>query len=173
MAKNFPLDEFDSVERSGGAHRAAKTARARLVSLVKYLAAVAVLSGAGIGSLILINGGVQQDSGAGVAATQVTPNVETFKGDGVGVMVIDSTSQKGFASKVAHKLLDAGWNVYGAANSGADTLVSTTGKTVVYVNADSAKAEATTLLATLGTYEIKVSTALQDPITVILGKDYK
>jgi hypothetical protein len=44
---------------------------------------------------------------------------------------------------------------------------------VVFINDETAKAEATKVAAKLGKFEVEVSTNYPGPITVFLGSDYK
>jgi hypothetical protein len=172
MAKKFPLDEFDFVTRQGGIHRASIKMSDRLVGLVKYLASVAVISGAGILGLTAFSASNQVN---GQVTTAPTSNVvaEEYNADGLGVTVIDSTTQKGFAFEVAQGLLDKGWNVYGAADAGPASGGTDFKKTTVYYSVESSKAAAEKLLADLGDYQIKQSSFFSDPLTVVLAKDYK
>ena len=170
MAKKFPKDEFDLVEGVGGFHRAPTKASDRLFASVKYIAASAVLSASGILALNVMS---QSASFTGnvdnSGSTTVKVVAETFEGDGVGVAVVDATGKAGEATRVAQQILDAGWNVYGASNA----VFGEANKTVVYVNNESVKAAAESLLKTIGDYAIEVSGRYTDPITVIVGKDYK
>jgi hypothetical protein len=86
------------------------------------------------------------------------------------VTVLDGTSRAGLASKVAHSLLDAGWNVLTAENLEVTPEVTAT---TVYINSADLKSASTTLLKTLGTYTVEVSGTYADPITVVLGTDFK
>lgn len=170
MAKKFPTDEFDMVEGLGGAHRAKVSVGNRLFASLKYVVATAVLTVGGVFALNVLSQSAKFtgniDDGASVT-TQVV--AETYEGDGVGVAVVDATGKSGRAMKVAQQILDAGWNVYGAANA----VFGEANQTVVYVNNKSVKDAAKTLLKTIGDYPIKVSGVYADPITVIVGKDYK
>jgi len=87
-----------------------------------------------------------------------------------GVTVLDSTQAVGLASKVAHKLLNAGWNVLTADNLSDGTSHKAT---IVYVSASTFKPAAVSLLRSLGKYSIQVDATYGDPITVVLGSDYK
>lgn len=171
MAKKFPQDEFDYVTNIGGHHRLPAKKTDGLVGWAVSLLAVAAISGAGIFTLNVVSNSAQVGTSVDVPVTQVA--TETFNGDGLGVMVIDSTLEKGLAGKVAHELLDAGWNVYGAANSGLAVKTNSVKKTTVFYSNESSKAAATDLLKALGNYAIAQSSTYGDPITVILASDYK
>ena len=86
------------------------------------------------------------------------------------VTVLDGTSQSGLASKVAHELLDAGWNVLTADNLNPATPVT---ETKIYITSQDFSSATKTLVKTLGKYSVEVSGQYADPITVVLGDDYK
>lgn len=165
MPKKFPTDEFDFVEPHGGRHRARRTKRDRARELLRVTVVAAVVAGLAFFTLRVIDNGVKFDSGS-------TPTVSAFADPlkSTGVTVLDSTQADGLASKVAHKLLDAGWNVLTADNLSDG---SRHDSTIVYVSSDAYKAAATSLLRTLGKYSVQVDGTFGDPITVVLGPDYK
>lgn len=170
MAKKFPADEFDSVDGVGGLHRAKVTPGHRLLASLKYIAATGIITTAGIFGLnVFTQSATYTGTVNDPSTTTVQPVVEKYEGDGVGIAVVDATGKNGRAMKVAQQILDAGWNVYGASNA----VFGEANKTVVYLNNESVKDAATTLLKTIGEYPIKVSGVYPDPITVIVGKDYK
>ncbi|MFM2238157.1 MAG: LytR cell envelope-related transcriptional attenuator, partial [Actinomycetota bacterium] len=84
--------------------------------------------------------------------------------------VVDGVGQVGLAGTVARKLIDKGWNVVTAAN--IDTGVPAT-NTVIYINSAQLNDAAKALTGDLGNYAIEVSNQYIDPITVVLGADYK
>jgi len=187
MAKNFPTDEFDSVGTVGGRHRAKPSAGTRLLSFTRYASVTLALSVAGILTLDVISGSTTFTD----VITRGTTNTGQagFNANGLGVTVIDGTDKAGLASKVAHSLFAAGWNVLTATNSvllpkitdaqpatPAPAPASGEGagaKTMVYVTTAQAQSAAAQLLKTLGTYEVVQSNQYADPITVVLGNDYK
>jgi hypothetical protein len=71
---------------------------------------------------------------------------------------------------VAHKLIDKGWNVVTAANVPLGLKAE---KTIIYINSDKLQDAAKTLVSDLGSYSIEVSSQYIDPITIVLGPDYK
>jgi LytR cell envelope-related transcriptional attenuator len=195
MAKNFPPDEFDSVTGVGGRHRAKRTAASRFVSFSRYAAVTLVLAGAGIVALNVASG-----STAFTDAVSGTTGQAGFNANGMAVTVIDATSKTGLAGKVAKNLYDAGWNVITATNytllpklsaivaspaptatpiaaasptPGASATPAVGDKTVVYVNSASAQSAAQDLLHTLGNYSVVETNTYADPITIVLGNDYK
>ena len=188
MAKDFPTDEFDSVTAVGGRHRAKRTLRSRLASFARYAAVTAALSGAGILVLNITSAG----SDLGSLTSPVSQGLDGFNANGLGVTVIDATDKKGLASKVAMSLFDDGWNVLSAVNLNLPTpkdaaaqpvpaptatanpdAMDPSKNTTVYVTTDSAKSAANDVLKTIGNYKIVQSATYADPITIVLGSDYK
>jgi len=186
MAKEFPRDEFDLVSAVGGRHRAKLTLANRGLAFLRYTAAVAVVSGIGIGVLVISSGQASFTDSLGGANANASNNAgPQFNSNGVGVNVIDATVAAGAAGKVAQKLYDAGWNVLSASNysmmpkwSAAVTTPapapdSLSAYTTVYYTDAAAKSAASSVLRTLGAYKIMQSATYSDPITVVIGNDYK
>ncbi|MEN9715075.1 MAG: hypothetical protein RJA35_542 [Actinomycetota bacterium] len=193
MAKDFPKDEFDSVSAPGGRHRAKRTFGSRLVSFIRYASVSVGLAVVGIVALNVTSGNSDFNT-AGTTVTQAQ-----FKAGGLGVTVVDATDRSGLASKVAHQLFDEGWNVLSATNYNLLPKWSQLGKTpavtsgtapsptptatatgpvigeqtVIYVNSTDAQNAANEILGTLGKFTVVQSNAYADPITIILGNDYK
>lgn len=190
MAKNFPPDEFDSVAGVGGRHRAKRTVASRFVSFSRYAAVTLVLAGSGIVALNVASG-----SSSFTDALSGNAGQSGFNANGMAVTVIDATDKSGLAGKVAKSLFDAGWNVITATNysllpklsaiqaNPAQTAAPTPtpgatspaigDKTVVYVTSASAQSAAQDLLRTLGNYSVVQANTYADPITIVLGNDYK
>jgi hypothetical protein len=84
--------------------------------------------------------------------------------------VVDAVGQDGLAGTVARKLVEKGWNVVTASNSSTGVVAE---KTVIYINSDQLNDAAKALTGDLGNYSIEVSNQYIDPITVVLGADYK
>lgn len=199
MPKDFPLDEFDSVTGPGGRHRAKRSLGSRLVSFLRYAAVSVTLALVGIAVLNITSG----SSIVNVGTPTVTQ--DQFKAGGLGVTVIDGTDKAGLASKVAHQLFDAGWNVLTATNyslmpkfSKLATATSNGGvpvpdatasetsapsaspagpvlgkQTVIFVNSTQAQGATSALMQTLGTYKVVQANTYEDPITIVLGSDYR
>ena len=165
MPKKFPIDEFDSVEPHGGRHRARRTKRDRARELIRVFAVAAVVAGVAFISLRVIDQGVKFDSGSTPTQSAIADPMKA-----TGVTVLDSTQQDGLASKVAHKLLDAGWNELTADNLSDGSSHTTT---IVYVSASTYEPAAKSLLGSLGKYSVQVDGKYADPITVVLGSDFK
>lgn len=166
MAENFPQDEFDQVAKAPGIRRARRSGGSKFLEFVTYFSISAVIAGGGLfgyqtffgGSSIDVN--TLSDNGK-VASDPIRIN-ETTIYDGVG--------QVGLAGTVAHKLIDKGWNVVTAANVPSGLKAD---KTVIFINSDKLQDAAKKMAGDLGNYEIQVSTQYLDPITVVLGSDYK
>ena len=188
MAKDFPVDEFDSVTAVGGRHRAKRTVRSRLASFARYAAVTAVLSGSAIVALNITSAGTD----LGAVSAPNTQGLSGFNANGLGVTVVDATEKLGLASKVAMSLFDDGWNVLAAVNlnlpvakvapgtipAPAPTPSATGAEdpskfTTVYVTTDAAKSAAGDILNAIGNYRIVQSATYADPITIVLGSDYK
>jgi len=167
MAQKFPKDEFDSATVHGGRHRARRTKRDRVREFVRVLVVATVVGLCGIVGLKIIDGSVVIDPSELV---QASPSASTSSVKATGVTILDATGQAGLASKVAHELLDAGWNVLTADNLEAASVPE---KTLVLISSPQYEAASKSLLKTLGEYEIQVSVGYSDPITVILGADFK
>ncbi len=166
MSQKFPTDEFDSVAPHGGRHRTRRTARDRVREFFRIMVASAAVGTIAIVGLKVIDGSVQLNP-ADLIAPSSSAGVSIKN---TAVTVLDGTSRAGLASKVAHSLLDAGWNVLTAENLEVTSEVTAT---TVYINSADLKSASTTLLKTLGTYTVEVSGTYADPITVVLGTDFK
>jgi len=186
MAKEFPRDEFDSLTAIGGRHRAKRSLANRLVSFGKYVATVAVLSGIGIGVLVISSGQAAFTDNIGGSSLGGSTNAgQQFNSNGIGVNVIDATTGAGVATKVAQKLFDAGWNVLSASNysmmpkwsasvtTPAPAPDAISASTTVYYTDSAAKSAASSVLRTLGGYKLVQSATYSDPVTVVIGNDYK
>ena len=164
MSKKFPTDEFDFLEPHGGRHRARRTKRDRAREFTRILVVAAVAGILGLAGLRIIDSGVKFDGSALPTASTAAEVVS------VGVTVLDSTDTDGLASTTAQKLVDAGWNVLTADNLN-DGL--TQENTILYIASEDNRSDAKKILKSLGKYSIEVSSSYTDPITVVLGSDFK
>lgn len=166
MAENFPLDEFDQVAPTLGVRRARKSIGSKFLEFFAYFTVSAILAGGGLFGYQTFFGGSSIDVNSlndnGKATVDSIRINETTVFDGVG--------QDGLAGSVARKLMDKGWNVVTAANVPAGLKAD---KTVIYINSDQLQDAAKALVSDLGSYSIEVSNQYLDPITVVLGGDYK
>jgi hypothetical protein len=187
MAQNFPKDAFDSVTDVGGRHRAKRTVGSRFVSFSRYAGVAAVLSAAAV---VALNLSSDNSIFSGNVGAKNSTQSQSFNSGGVGVTVIDATEQKGLATKVAQSLYDAGWNVLTATNLNAPgaTVVqpglnfdgtprvpaaTVPETTIVYASNATAQSAAQSVLKTLGNYKVVVSATYADPVTIVLGSDFK
>jgi LytR cell envelope-related transcriptional attenuator len=170
MSQKFPTDDFDLTNEVGGRHRARRSSLDRLLEFVQVIVAGAVLSGVGFFALQIVSNstGVGLDVGLPVANTN-----QFSQANGIGVSVIDSSKSNDAASKLAQKLLDAGWNVWSASRSvnrvGEPTFAKTT---TVYVTGPAAASAAKSLASSVGNFQTVESSTYSDPITIVLGLDY-
>lgn len=167
MAQKFPIDEFDSATVHGGRHRARRTKRDRVREFLRVLVVATFVGLCGIVGLKIVDGSVVIDPSELV---QASPSASTSSVKATGVTILDATGQDGLASKVAHKLLDAGWNVLTADNLASAQVPE---KTQVLISSPQFETASKSLLKTLGEYEVQVSVGYSDPITVVLGADFK
>ena len=179
MSKDFPKDELDSVTAVGGRHRAKPTLAGRIGSFLRYVVAVAVLSGIGI-SVLNVTSNNSQFAGSVGGPSINQPQV--FQENGLGVTVIDSTDQKDLATKAAQLLFDKGWNVLSAVNVpatlgsigvGGAVANTTDARTTIYAVSQTAQSAATKVAKALGDFQVVVSSQYAGPITVVLSTDYK
>jgi hypothetical protein len=172
MAKKFPVDEFDLAPLSGGRHRLRRNAANGFLEFVSITVATGLVLTAGFYAFNSFSpSGVLPNNNPSSSATTA---VVISRGGGVGVSVLDASGSQGLASSVAHKLLDAGWNVFAAADLVDPKNKKATQKvTVLYVQSEDLRSKAEALKGDLGSFDIVVSATYLDPITVVLGKDYQ
>jgi hypothetical protein len=169
MAQKFPIDEFDSVSAHGGRHRAKRTAKDRIFEWTRIFVAATVVAGSGYFALNLVESASVFNGEVSAPAPSATATTTD-----PGVTVLDASGQAGLAGKVGHLLLDAGFNVLTAANAvDFENQPVESEKTLVFINDEAVKAEATKVAAKLGKVAVEMSTDYPGPITVFLGSDYK
>lgn len=168
MAENFPTDEFDQVAPAPGRRRARRSGGSTFLEFVSYFSVSAVIAGGALfGYQTFFGGGTKLDL-SGFSDNTTKTNVDPLRIN--ETKVLDAVGQDGLAGTVAHKLIDKGWNVVTAANSTTGLAAE---KTVIYINSDQLNDAAKALVGDLGNYSIEVSNQYIDPITVVLGADYK
>ncbi len=176
MAEKFPTDAFDSVPRKAGRHRSRRTFIDGALDFGKLVLAASVLTTAGYFAVSAFNS-TSIIKGSDLPGGTVNTAVFTggTRAGGVGITVLDGTLGKGFASALGHKLLDAGWNVFSAADlvlpsdHSSDQIKTTT----IYVQTEALKTKVDSLTKDIGVWPVEVSTLYSDPITVVLGTDFK
>ena len=166
MAENFPTDEFDQVAPGPGSRRAVRSKASGFLEFFVYFGVSAVVAGGGLFGYQTFFGGSSIDVNALSDNGKVTVDANRIN----ETTVFDGIGQDGLASTVAHKLLDKGWNVVTADNAPQGLKAD---KTVIYINSDKLQDAAKKLVGDLGSYSIEVSNQYIDPITVVLGADYK
>ena len=166
MSENFPTDEFDQVAPATGVRRKRRSGGSKFLEFVTIFSVSAVVAGGGL------FGYQTFFSGSSIDVSAISDNGKTVT-DPIRInetTVFDGVGKDGLAGTVAHKLIDKGWNVVTASNL---PLGSTADKTVIYINSDKLQDAAKKLVGDLGSYAIEVSNQYIDPITVVIGSDYK
>ena len=162
MAKKFPIDEFDKLPPHGGRHRIRRTAGVRVREFFGYTVAAALIAGVGFFALTWAD---SSNIFSGTVQTVAEPG-EPLKAN--AITVLDGTGADGVAGKLAQKLLNKNWKVVAADNAANEA-----DETTVFINASTLTPAAEELLKDLGKYPIAVSPDYTDPITVLIGKDFK
>ena len=166
MAENFPIDEFDQVAPAPGIRRARRSRGSATLEFFSYFTISAVVAGGALFGYQTFFGGSQIN----VSAVSDN-NVASFDPIHVNeTTVFDGVGQAGLASSVAHKLLDKGWNVVTADNAPVGTKAD---KTTIFINSATLQNAAKSMVSDLGNYTVQVSNQYLDPITIVLGADYK
>ena len=151
-----------------GRRRARRGFGSRLLEFVAYFSVSAVVAGGGLfGYQTFFGGGTQLDL-SGISDNVTKTNVDPLRIN--ETKVIDGVGQIGLAGQVARKLIDKGWNVVTAANSPVGLPVAST---VIYINSEQLNDAAKALIGDLGKYSVEISNQYIDPITVVIGSDYK
>lgn len=162
MAKKFPVDEFDNLPAHGGRHRLRRTGVDRVREFFKYMAVSVIVASAGYLALTWSDSqNIFNDPAP--KPTAVADSTLSYP-----VTVLDATDSTGAASKVGHKILDAGWLVVTA-----DNAADKADKTVIYYSNVDYKATAAKLQGVVGKYPTELSNSYSDPITIVLGADFQ
>jgi hypothetical protein len=168
MAENFPPDEFDQVAPAPGRRRARRGSGSKFLEFVTYFSVSAIVAGGGLFSYQTFFGGGTKLDFNSINTAPTTTSVDPLRIN--ETKVVDAVGQDGLAGTVARKLVEKGWNVVTASNSSTGVVAE---KTVIYINSDQLNEAAKALTGDLGSYAIEVSNQYIDPITVVLGADYK
>jgi hypothetical protein len=166
MSENFPTDEFDQIAPAAGVRRKRRSGGSRFLEFLSIFSISAVVAGGGL------FGYQTFFSGSSVDVSAISDNGKVVS-DPIRInetTVFDGVGKDGLAGTVAHKLMDKGWNVVTASNLPDGV---TADKTVIYINSDKLQDAAKKLVGDLGSYAIEVSNQYIDPITVVIGSDYK
>jgi hypothetical protein len=177
------LDSFDHLPASTsrvGAHRGPKPRGRGWIVFAWAALATALLVGAGVTYLAVVNNSIQFDGvfGAGGGSTSSavatetptpTPSVVPAVDPQASVTVLNGTDVAGLASGVGDIILSNGWAQPTVANA-SETTVATS--TVYYADAAS-EAAALAMSEQLGGVPIELSTAFPGAtLTVVIGGDY-
>ena len=166
MSENFPTDEFDQIAPAAGVRRKRRSGGSRFLEFLSIFSISAVVAGGGL------FGYQTFFSGSSVDVSAISDNGKVVS-DPIRInetTVFDGVGKDGLAGTVAHKLMDKGWNVVTASNLPDGVIAD---KTVIYINSDKLQDAAKKLVGDLGSYAIEVSNQYIDPITVVIGSDYK
>lgn len=166
MSENFPTDEFDQIAPAAGVRRKRGSTGAKLLEFVAIFGVSALVAGGGL------LGYQSFFTGSSIDVSAISDNGKTAS-DPIRInetTVFDGVGKDGLAGTVAHKLIDKGWNVVTASNLPAGISAA---KTVIYINSDKLQDAAKKLVSDLGSYSVEVSNQYIDPITVVIGADYK
>jgi len=165
-AENFPQDEIDSIAPAIGRRRLKRTRGSKLLEFFAYFTVSAVVAG---GSLFayqtFIGGKSSVDVNAVKSNTTTTDPLRVNE-----TSILNGTSTAGESSIVAQKLVDKGWNVVTADTTPFGVTAT---KTTIFINSADLNDAAKAMVSDLGNYPIQVSSQYIDPITVVLGNDYK
>lgn len=172
MADKFPADRFDDITPGStrvGAHRVAARKFRRTKYVLWTVLAVVLLSGLGIGTVVVIDNGVfssADDTGSNVMPTP-TPTVDPS----VPVTVLNGTPTADLDSSAAEVLRTAGFTVESSTNADKTDIA----ESVVYYSAPEYEAVARGVAQALGISQVEQSTtfsAIGSNLTVVLGSDY-
>lgn len=171
MAEKFPADRFDAIPTESarvGVHRAAPRKYRRLKYVLWSLLAVAVLSGVGIGAVVVLDNGVF--SSADDTAT-ISPTVAPTVDPNVPVTVLNGTPTSTLDEAATKVLRDAGFTVESSTNADKSDVA----ESVVYYSGPQFEAVARGVAQALGISKVQQSTAFNSigsDLTVVLGANY-
>jgi len=179
VAHSHPKDRFDTVPddlRRVGAHRAPRR-RARAWIWIGWCAlATALIVGAGILGIAVINGNVAVPGFSASRSTTPTPTstptptITPIVNPALEITVLNGTSETGLAGDVATTLGKAGWKKISTANASQTDLK----KTVVYYSDDANEAAALGIVRSLPGATIRKTQDFVDTgaaLTVVVGAD--
>jgi hypothetical protein len=177
----YPHDGFDNIPHDVlrvGAHRAPEKkgrgwivfAWAALATVILVSVGMFVLSAAGKSSLPFLSSSAVTPSATPSAVQTVAPKLDPT----VPITVLNGTETTNLANSAADYLVTKGWTGAGLdVGARANATDQHIAKTVVYYTTATDEAAARELVKDLGTGTVLLSNAFPDPITVVLGSDYK
>lgn len=172
MAQKFPTDRFDEIPTDSarvGVHRAAPRKYRRLKFVLWTLLAVVVLSGVGIGAVVVVDNGIFNAADDTIAAP--TPTVAPTVDPNVPITVLNGTPTAGLDESAAAELTAAGFTVESSTSADKTDLT----ESVVYYSAAENEAVARGVAEALGIAKVTQSDAFDSigsPVTVVLGTDF-
>jgi hypothetical protein len=165
MSEKFPTDEFDNAPLHGGRHRKLRTSKDRVVEFFKLLAMAAVVGGVGYIGLQLVQ---SSSIFSGFVAQQDT------SANAIEVKVYDGTADNVGGTNVAKALFLAGFKVGDAQNlidsDGKEVLVE---KSTILITNEKYRSDASTISSETGIKQIELTTTYKEPISVVVGTDYR
>jgi hypothetical protein len=170
MPKEYPLDEFDFVPAHGGRHRIRRTSGQRVREWFLVLTATVVITAAGFYGFKMLG---DSNNFTAFAPTDNGGDTQVVNATGPGVTVIDATSKANLATDVAKKLLAAGFNVLTARNLSPLSNPGSANISVVYAKTGEFDSKAQEVATKLGGLKVVTADHFGDPITVVLGSNYK
>lgn len=179
MADSYPKDRFDAVPdelQRVGAHRAPRSAARAWIWIGWCALTTAIIVGAGILGISIINGNVavpgftSSASAHTPTATTPTPTITPVVNPNLYVTVLNGTAQTGLAGQVSDTLSKAGWKHISVANASQTNLKQTT----VYYSDDKNKAAALGVARSLPGATVRKTQDFADTgadLTVVVGSD--
>lgn len=170
MAKKFPVDEFDSATQVGGRHRARRTAKARIFEWLRVFLVAIVVGALAYGGLKIADNAAIFEGVISNASPSPTASVETRPEVGV----IDGTGTEAAGVPFSSQLVDAGYNVVVTENLvDVDGNPSSIEVSTIAITDELFRAEAEAIAKLVGAPLVAVSSQFAEPITIVLGADYK
>lgn len=183
MAQKYPQDRFDDIPddlQRVGAHRAPRPKSRTWIAVGWAALATAVLIGAGIFGLSMVNGSISFHGTPNAAAPSTvsptptassTPIITPTLDPALTVNVLNGTTTEGLGSQVSDLLTRAGWTVGAVANADRSDLT----ETVVYYSDPANQAAALGAAQSLPgatAREAQDFAGTGADLTVVVGSDY-
>ncbi|WP_029151233.1 LytR C-terminal domain-containing protein [Microbacterium indicum] len=173
---DFPRDRFDEVPRDParvGAHRAPRPRFRWLSTLLWWLLAVAILTGAGILGFLALSQTQDISLPLPSSSSQETQEPEAQLDTTKTVLVLNGTDDQAAADAVRQAVVDAGWSEDLVVPLDADR--DDFAETIVYYGDDDEQSAAQALSDAIGAAGIQQDTAFDDMsesgLTVVVGLD--
>ncbi len=158
MSQKFPQDEFANAKAAGGRHRRVRTGRHRVAEFFKLFLFSAILAGAVLGGMKLL------DSGNLFGGQPTAPPT---------IAVLDG-SKLGLSSQVVTELVDKGFEVASSADLiDAENPNKIQVTTVVYASHQVYLERAQEVATALNAGKAVIDSEAGSPITVLIGTDQR